>query len=83
MRGRLPADMLLPFSQGPLLQSFLYVSADTSGQYLQHRRVSGVHARAAMQPSRMKDCRERLVELLEVQQGDREKSNKLIRKAEK
>lgn len=31
MRGRLPVDMLLPSSQGPLLQSLPYVRADTSG----------------------------------------------------
>lgn len=71
MRGRLPVDMLLPFSQGPLFQSFPYVRADTSG-HIYGTGVLAMHTpSAATQPRRMKDCHERLLELLAAQQADR------------
>lgn len=73
MRGRLPVDMLLPLSQGPLLQSFPYVRADTSG-HIYGTGVLAMHTpSAATLPRRMKDCRERLLELLATQQADRKK----------
>lgn len=73
MRGRLPVDMLLPFSQGPLLQSFPYVRADTSG-HIYGTGVLAMHTpSAATLPRRMKDCHERLLELLANATGQPQK----------
>lgn len=75
MRGRLPVDMLLPFSQG-LLQSFPYVRADTSG-HIYGTGVLAMHTpSAATLPRRMKDCHERLLELLRNRPTAESKINK-------
>lgn len=68
MHGKLPVDTLAAFSQGPLLQSFPYVRADTSG-HIYGTGVLAMHTpSAAARTSRMKDCHERLLQLL-VQQA--------------